>query len=126
LGTRDYVRKSGFKQVIIGLSGGIDSSLTAAVAVDALGPESVLGISNPSRYSSEGSRTDAQALAENLGIRFLSIPIEDVYAAYLSTLEGPFQGREMDIAEEQHPGPHPRQYLDGTHQQVWWHRADRR
>jgi NAD+ synthase (glutamine-hydrolysing) len=100
LGTRDYVRKSGFKQVIIGLSGGIDSSLTAAVAVDALGPESVLGISNPSRYSSEGSRTDAQALAENLGIRFLSIPIEDVYAAYLSTLEGPFQGREMDIAEE--------------------------
>ena len=100
LGTRDYVRKSGFKQVIIGLSGGIDSSLTAAIAVDALGPESVLGISNPSRYSSEGSRTDAQQLADNLGIRLLSIPIEEIFAAYLSTLEGPFQGRAMDIAEE--------------------------
>jgi NAD+ synthase (glutamine-hydrolysing) len=100
LGTRDYVRKSGFKQVIIGLSGGIDSSLTAAVAVDALGPESVLGVSNPSRYSSEGSRTDAQELAENLGIRFLSIPIEEAFAAYLRTLEGPFKGREMDITEE--------------------------
>jgi NAD+ synthase (glutamine-hydrolysing) len=100
LGTRDYVRKSGFKQVIIGLSGGIDSSLTAAVAVDALGAESVLGVSNPSRYSSEGSRTDAQELAENLGIRFLSIPIEDAFAAYLRTLEGPFAGREMDLTEE--------------------------
>ncbi len=100
LGTRDYVRKSGFRQVIIGLSGGIDSSLTAAVAVDALGPECVLGISNPSRYSSAGSRTDAQALAENLGIRFTSIPIEEIYAAYLQTLEGPFQGRPMDLAEE--------------------------
>ncbi len=100
LGTRDYVRKSGFKQVIIGLSGGIDSSLTAAVAVDALGAESVIGVSNPSRYSSEGSRTDAQELADNLGIRLLSIPIEDAFAAYLRTLEGPFAGREVDITEE--------------------------
>jgi NAD+ synthase (glutamine-hydrolysing) len=100
LGTHDYVRKSGFKQVIIGLSGGIDSSLTAAVAVDALGADSVLGVSNPSRYSSEGSRTDAQELADNLGIRLLKIPIEDIFAAYLLTLEGPFAGREMDLTEE--------------------------
>ena len=100
LGTRDYVRKSGFKQVIIGLSGGIDSSLTATVAVDALGPESVLGVSNPSRYSSEGSRTDAHTLAENLGIRFLTIPIEDAFAAYLRTLEAAFDGRDPDITEE--------------------------
>src|SRR5947209_2266180 len=69
LGTVDYVRKTGFKQVIIGLSGGIDSSLTAAIAVDALGAGNVLGISMPSGYSSEGSKTDAQQLAENLGIQ---------------------------------------------------------
>jgi NAD+ synthase (glutamine-hydrolysing) len=100
LGTRDYVRKSGFTQVVIGLSGGIDSSLTVTVAVDALGPDAVIGVSNPSRYSSEGSRTDAQQLAENLGIRFESIPIEDAFDAYLRTLSGVFQGLPVDIAEE--------------------------
>src|SRR5579884_3785889 len=75
--TGDYVRKNNFKQVVIGLSGGIDSSLVAAIAVDALGPENVLGVSMPSGYSSEGSRTDAQELAGNLGIQMLTIPIEE-------------------------------------------------
>lgn len=86
LGTRDYVHKTGFKKAIIGLSGGIDSSLTAAIAVDALGAENVLGISMPSGYSSEGSKTDAQALAENLGIEFLTIPIEEAFRASLKML----------------------------------------
>ncbi len=100
LGTRDYVRKSGFKKVVIGLSGGVDSSLTVTIAVDALGAENVLGVSNPSRYSSEGSKTDAELLAQNLGIRFQSIPIEDVFEAYLHTMEPAFEGRPMDITEE--------------------------
>ena len=100
LGTRDYVLKNGFKHVYIGLSGGIDSSLTAAVTVDALGPEMVTGISNPSRYSSEGSRTDAQRLAENLGIRLLSIPIEENFEAYLDTLAPVFEGKAVDVTEE--------------------------
>ena len=86
LGTGDYVRKTGFKQVIIGLSGGIDSSLTAAIAVDALGAANVLGISMPSGYSSQGSKTDAQALAENLGIQLLTIPIEETFRTSLKML----------------------------------------
>src|SRR5215472_8183372 len=86
MGTRDYVHKTGFKKAIIGLSGGIDSSLTAVIAVDALGAENVLGISMPSGYSSEGSRTDAQELAENLGIEFLTIPIEETFRAALKML----------------------------------------
>jgi NAD+ synthase (glutamine-hydrolysing) len=94
LGTRDYVRKNSFEHVVIGLSGGIDSSLVAAIAVDALGAERVTGVSLPSRYSSEGSRTDAQALADALGVRCLTIPIEPAFAAMLETLapalgEGP-------------------------------------
>lgn len=84
--TGDYVRKSGFKQVVIGLSGGIDSSLTAAIAVDALGAENVLGISMPSGYSSEGSRSDARELADNLGISMLTIPIEETFRASLKML----------------------------------------
>ncbi len=86
LGTGDYVRKTGFKQVVIGLSGGIDSSLTAAIAVDALGAENVLGISMPSGYSSEGSKTDAQILAENLGIQYLTIPIEETFRTSLQMM----------------------------------------
>ena len=74
LGTRDYVRKNGFTDVLIGLSGGIDSSLVAAIAADALGPEHVDGVLMPSRYSSDGSVTDAEALAANLGIRTLHHP----------------------------------------------------
>ncbi len=100
LGVRDYVRKNGFKSVVIGLSGGIDSALTAAIAVDALGPDAVRGVSMPSRYSSEHSKTDAQVLAENLGIEFQEIPIEGPFASFLDILAEPFQGREADVTEE--------------------------
>jgi NAD+ synthase (glutamine-hydrolysing) len=86
LGTRDYVCKTGFKQVVIALSGGIDSSLTATIAVDALGAENVLGVSMPSGYSSEGSRTDAKELADNLGITLLTIPIEEIFRTSLRVL----------------------------------------
>ncbi len=85
-GTRDYIRKNGFQKVVIGLSGGVDSSLVAAIAVEALGPENVIGVTMPSRYSSESSRTDAETLARNLGIRVENIPIEEVHKAYEKTL----------------------------------------
>lgn len=100
VGTRDYVRKTGFEQVVIALSGGIDSTLTAAIAVDALGPENVFGVSMPSRYSSEGSVADAQALADNLGIELTMIPIEGPFAAFLEALSGSFAGTETGLAEE--------------------------
>lgn len=100
LGTRDYVRKSGFRNVIIGLSGGIDSALTAAVAVDALGPENVMGIAMPSRYSSEGSINDARELAGNLGIGFHVISIEDIFGSFNGTLGPMFEGYEEDVTEE--------------------------
>jgi NAD+ synthase (glutamine-hydrolysing) len=100
LGTRDYVRKNGFKNVIIALSGGIDSALVAAIATDALGPDAVTGISMPSRYSSEGSKDDARDLAANLGIRYLTIPIEGTFAAALEMLSEAFAGTEPGIAEE--------------------------
>ncbi|HCJ10338.1 MAG TPA: NAD(+) synthase [Clostridiales bacterium] len=90
LGTRDYVRKNGYEKVVIGLSGGIDSSLVAAIAADALGPENVLGISMPSRYSSRGSVEDAEELCRRLGIRLVSVPIEPAFQAYLDMLAGPF------------------------------------
>src|SRR5579875_1272538 len=89
LGVGDYVRKNGFQSALVALSGGIDSALTAAIAVDALGANRVIGVSLPSRYSSEGSRDDARALAENLGIRFLTIPIEGIFAAGLKALREP-------------------------------------
>jgi NAD+ synthase (glutamine-hydrolysing) len=100
LGTRDYVRKNGFTDVVIGLSGGIDSSLVACVAADALGPEHVHGVSMPSRYSSEGSRTDADLLAAALGIDFRTIAIEDAFAAFLGLLAPSFGDRPQDLAEE--------------------------
>ena len=99
-GTRDYVCKSGFRDVVIGLSGGIDSAVVAAIAVAALGREHVLGVSMPSEYSSEGSRSDAQLLAENLGIQFRSIPIADVFASYRSTLSEAFRGLPEDVTVE--------------------------
>ena len=99
-GTHDYVRKNGFTDVVIGLSGGIDSSLVACIAADALGPEHVHGVSMPSRYSSEGSRTDAQDLAENLGIDLRTIAIEPAHAALLEMLAPSFAGREPDLTEE--------------------------
>jgi len=100
LGTRDYVRKNGFKKAVLGLSGGIDSALTAAIAVDALGKENVIGVTMPSRYSSAGTRSDAEQLSKNMGIRFLRLPIEEIFSAFLSTLAEPFVGREPDLAEE--------------------------
>jgi NAD+ synthase (glutamine-hydrolysing) len=100
LGTRDYVRKNGFEKVLVGLSGGIDSSLVAVIAADALGIENVVGVSMPSRYSSEGSRTDAAALARNLGLRLLSIPIEGAFTASLQTLAEAFADTEAGVAEE--------------------------
>ena len=99
-GTRDYVWKCGFDGVLIALSGGIDSSLVAAVAVDALGNENVMGIAMPSRFSSEGSLLDARAMAENLGIELRSIPIEDSFSTYLETLGPHFEGTEWGTAEE--------------------------
>ncbi|HEX9726602.1 MAG TPA: NAD+ synthase [Vicinamibacteria bacterium] len=100
LGTRDYARKCGFRRAVIGLSGGIDSTVTACLAVEALGKDNVMGVSMPSRYSSEGSVTDARAVAEKLGIEFRTIPIEGPFAAYLSTLAPVFEGREQDVTEE--------------------------
>ncbi len=93
MGTGDYVRKTGFKKALIALSGGIDSSLVAAIAADALGGENVLGVSMPSGYSSDGSRSDAQELAENLGIQFLTIPIEEIFRTSLAMM-GPAIGEE--------------------------------
>jgi len=86
LGTRDYIQKCGFEAVVIGLSGGIDSALTAAIAVDAIGPENVSGFALPSPYSSEGSVKDARALADNLGIEFHTVPIGEIYGAFERTL----------------------------------------
>jgi NAD+ synthase (glutamine-hydrolysing) len=100
LGTRDYVRKCGFHQVVIGLSGGIDSSLVATVAADALGPENVVGVAMPGPYSSEGSLRDAQRLAENLGIRILALPINEIFESYRRTLAAPFNGTAQGVAEE--------------------------
>ena len=103
LGTGDYVRKNGFQAVVIGLSGGIDSSLVATIAVDALGAENVVGVAMPSRYSSEHSLEDAQALAQALGIRFLQVGIEPAFQAYLDMLSDAFAGtpyRSPGVAEE--------------------------
>lgn len=100
LGVRDYIGKNGFKSVVIGLSGGIDSALTAAIAVDALGPENVRGISMPSRYSSDHSKSDAEKLAENLGIAYKQFSIEDVFGTYLELFKDEFSGLEPDITEE--------------------------
>lgn len=99
-GVRDYVRKNGFEAVTLGLSGGIDSALTAAVAADALGPDRVWGLAMPSRYSSQHSVEDAIALAENLGVRCDVVPIEPIHAAYLDTLEDLFGGSELGVTEE--------------------------
>ena len=100
LGTRDYVVKNGFTDVIIGLSGGIDSSLVAAIAADALGPGRVLGVLMPSRFSSEGSVSDAEAVARNLDIRTVTVPIEAAHGAFLDMLAEPFAGTEPGLAEE--------------------------
>jgi NAD+ synthase (glutamine-hydrolysing) len=100
LGTRDYVRKCGFSKALVGLSGGIDSALVAAIAVEALGADNVLGVGMPSEFSSSGSIDDARSLAENLGIRFELVAIHDVFMQYQRALEPLFAGTPFGLAEE--------------------------
>ena len=99
-GLGDYVTKNGFEEVVIGLSGGIDSALTAVIAADALGPESVWGVAMPSRFSSQHSIDDARKLTDNLGLKFDVLPIDDVYSSYLDALSPVFAGTEFGTAEE--------------------------
>jgi NAD+ synthetase len=100
IGTRDYVTKCGFQRVIVGLSGGIDSSLVATLAADALRPENVLGVSMPGPYSSPGSIRDAETLARNLGIDFRVVPITSIFESYLGALDAVFAGMPRDVTEE--------------------------
>ncbi|NWG03282.1 MAG: NAD+ synthase [Syntrophaceae bacterium] len=100
LGTGDYIRKNGFQKVLVGLSGGIDSALTAAIAVDALGKKGVVGVTMPSQFSSRGSIEDSEFLAKNLGIRLIQIPIIEIFQAYLKTLSSSFKGARPDVTEE--------------------------
>ncbi|MBD3316419.1 MAG: NAD+ synthase [Chitinivibrionales bacterium] len=100
MGVADYLHKCGFRRAVVGLSGGIDSAVTCALAVDALGAENVLGVAMPSRYSSEGSKDDARSLAVNLGIEFKIVAIEPMFAAFLEALEPHFAGLEPDVTEE--------------------------
>ncbi|MBZ5696476.1 MAG: NAD+ synthase [Acidobacteriia bacterium] len=100
IGTRDYVRKCGFSKVVIGLSGGVDSALVAAIATDALGASNVLGVAMPGPYSSEGSLRDAKQLAQNLGIELITLPITDTFTSYRKTLEKTFSGLAEDATEE--------------------------
>jgi NAD+ synthase (glutamine-hydrolysing) len=100
LGTHDYIRKNGFEKVLIGLSGGLDSSLVAVIAVDALGKSNVVGVAMPSRYSSSGSLSDAELLAKNLGVKLLTIPIETIFQAYLNTLAKVFKETKPNVTEE--------------------------
>ena len=100
MGTRDYVRKCGFSKVLVALSGGIDSSLVAAIGVDALGSENVVGVAMPSEFSSEGSVVDANALADNLGIDIWTIPIEQTFASFINSLAPLFEGTDWGVAEE--------------------------
>lgn len=99
-GIRDYCRKTGFRSTVLGLSGGIDSAVCAVLAAAALGPANVLGVSLPSRYSSEGSRTDAAELARRIGVRFTTVPIEEPFAALERVLSAEFAGRGADVTEE--------------------------
>ena len=100
LGTRDYVHKCGFQKVIVGLSGGIDSALTAVIAGGAVGPENVIGVGMPGPYSSPGSLDDARSLAKNLGIRFEVLPISEIFESYRKTLKDVFAGHKEDETEE--------------------------
>ncbi len=100
LGTRDYVRKNGFGDVVIGLSGGIDSTLVALLAADALGPDRVRTATMPSRYTSDGTYSDAHEFARRLGVEILELPIEGPLAAFEAALAEPFSGRAPDLTEE--------------------------
>ncbi len=100
IGVRDYLKKCGFKRAVLGLSGGIDSAVTCAIAVEALGADNVFGITMPSQYSSEGSISDSEKLAENLGIRCETLPIKDIFNEMTSTLKPVFEGTKPNVAEE--------------------------
>jgi NAD+ synthase (glutamine-hydrolysing) len=100
LGTADYVRKNGFREVVIGLSGGIDSTLVACIACDAMGTENVIGVCMPSRYTAAQSIEDAQSVAQNFGFRLLHVPVEPAYTAFLEMLAPTFEGRAPDSTEE--------------------------
>ena len=100
LGTKDYVIKNGFQKVVIGLSGGIDSSLTAAVAVDAIGPDNVVGVTMPSHYTSRETLSDAELLAKTLNIRLFTVPIRAIYQSYLTSLKDPFASEEPGVTHE--------------------------
>ncbi len=126
LGTRDYVRKNGFTDVVIGLSGGIDSALVAAIAVEALGAQHVHGVSMPSRYSSEGSRTDAAALATALGIDLQTISIEPAFEAYLSMTQQSFAGKAARLNGRELTKPGAWNNAHGPIQQIWLDGVDNR
>jgi len=100
LGTRDYVKKNGFARVLVGLSGGVDSALVAALAVEALGKKALVGVSMPGPFTSRGTRADAAKVAKNLGIEFHELPIGPVFESYLGALQPAFKGRKPDVAEE--------------------------
>ena len=125
-GTRDYVRKNGFRRVVVGLSGGIDSALTAAIAVDALGREGVVGVSMPSPFSSAGTRADARRVARNLGIEFLTLPITPGLPRLPAGPGGAVQGAEGGRGRGERPGARARHAPDGAVEQVRLARADDR
>ena len=118
LGVGDYVRKNRFEQVVMGISGGIDSALTACLAADALGSAKVNAVSMPSRYSSSGTKDDARETAERLGVNFSEIAIETIYGSYLETLVPHFRRRGSRGHRAEHPGTHPGQYPHGALEQV--------
>lgn len=100
LGTRDYIRKNNFKKVIFGISGGIDSALVALLAVDAIGKDNVTALSMPSQFTSKGTKDDARKISDNLGIKLMTIPIDDVYKVYLEVLKPHFKGLKSGVTEE--------------------------
>lgn len=100
LGTRDYIRKNNFKKVIFGISGGIDSALVALLAVDAIGKDNVTALSMPSEFTSKGTKDDAKKISGNLGIKLMTIPIDDIYMVYLGVLKPHFKGLKSGVAEE--------------------------
>ena len=114
LGTRDYAGKCGFSSAVLGLSGGIDSALTAAIAAEALGAGCVLGVLMPSPYSSQGSLDDAHELARNLGIVTITLPIEPLMRTFDETLRAAFGGDPQGRGPGEHPGADPRQSADGA------------
>ena len=118
LGVRDYARKTRFRKVLLGLSGGVDSALTAAIAADAMGPENVLGVMMPSVYSSEGSVTDSEALARNLGIQTLTLPISPIMKTYDATLAERLPRPAAGRHRGEYPIADPRQSADGALQQI--------